>query len=330
VAASGTIVLSAGHVERLIDMPSAVEVVAACLAGMARGEYGQPLRSVHRLPWGAGLGLMPAWRASDAPAFGFKASCKVPANAERGLNPHQGVVIVSDGETGQVRTIVAAGAVTAIRTAAATAVATRLLARRDASVLAVLGTGVQAHTHIDAIAAVCDLARVRVWGRSPERSAAVCAAAAARHGFPVEVAESVEAAVRGAGIVVTATGADEPLVRRSWLAPGALVNAVGSSRPTARELDTETVVGASLYVDSRESVMAESGDFLFAAAEAGLGREHIRGELGELLVGDVPGRRDPDELIVFKSLGVASEDLALALELDARARARGVGTKVEL
>jgi len=216
--------------------------------------------------------------------------------------------------------VIDATSITAIRTAAVSAVATRLLARPESRELAVLGAGVQGHSHLEAMRAVLDLDRVRVWSPTPGRARAL---------GDVEEAGSAEEAVRGADVVCTVTSAREPVLRREWLKPGAHVNAVGSSIPSTRELDTQTVVDASLYVDRRESTVNEAGDYLFPLGEGAIGPEHIRGEIGEVLVGAVEGRRSADELTVFKSLGLAVEDLAAAEHVLARAEAEGVGTVVD-
>jgi ornithine cyclodeaminase len=235
-------------------------------------------------------------------------------------------VLLFDGETGAPRALLDASAVTEIRTAAVSGVATRLLARADATELAILGSGVQARSHLEAMAKVRPFARARVWSRTAEHARALAAEASAP--FPVEAVPSAEEAVRGADVVVTATSSREPIVERAWLEPGAHVNAVGSSIPTARELDAETVAAASLFADTRESMLNEGGDYLLAVSEAGIGPDHIQAELGEVLVGAHAGRRSADELTVFKSLGIGVEDLAAAELVYARARESGAGTAV--
>jgi ornithine cyclodeaminase/alanine dehydrogenase-like protein (mu-crystallin family) len=222
--------------------------------------------------------------------------------------------------------VVDASAVTAIRTAAVSAVATRALAREDARELAILGSGVQARSHLEAMAKVRPFDRARVWSRTAEHAETFAAGAQAP--FPVEAVASPEEAVLGADVIVTATSSPEPIVRKEWLAPGAHVNAVGSSIPTARELDAPTVAAASLFADARESMFNEGGDYLFAVREAGIGPDHIRAELGDVLIGSHEGRRAADELTVFKSLGLAVEDLAAAEHVYARAREAGAGTAV--
>jgi ornithine cyclodeaminase/alanine dehydrogenase-like protein (mu-crystallin family) len=323
------LVLGEADVERLLPMEECVEVMAEALAALQRGDMEQPLRFVVRPAGAAGLmGLMPAYRARAEPAYGLKAVCVFPGNPARGLDAHQGAVLLYDGETGVLRAAVNASAITAIRTAAVSAVATRLLARADARVLAILGAGVQARSHLRAMAVVRGFERATIWSRTPERAAA--AAAEAGTPFPVVTAASAEEALDGADVVCTTTSSPEPVVRRGWLAPGAHVNAVGSSIPTARELDTETMAAAALFVDRRESTLNEAGDFLFATREGAIGPEHIRAELGELLTGETEGRRSTAELTVFKSLGLAVEDLAAVEHVYRRARETGTGVEVDL
>jgi ornithine cyclodeaminase len=325
-----TLILGEHDVARLLPMDECVEVMAEALAALERGEMHQPLRFVVRPPDAAGLlGLMPAHRSGASAAFGLRAVCVMPGNPDRGLDAHQGVVILSDGETGEVRAVVNASAITGIRTAAVSGVATRLLAREDARELAVLGAGVQARSHLEAMAVVGAFERARIWSRTPAHAEAL-AAEPGELPFPVEAAASAEEALAGADVVCTTTSAPEPILRRAWLRAGAHVNAVGSSIPTTRELDTETMAAASLFVDRRESTLNEAGDFLFPQREGAIGPDHIRAELGELLVGSAAGRTSSEELTVFKSLGLAVQDLAAAEHLYRRAREEGAGQEVEL
>ena len=318
-------VLAHDDVRRLLPMDECIELMAAVLADLARGHVWQPLRFVVRAPEEPSLmGLMPAHRSEPRPAYGLKAICIFPDNPSRGLDAHQGGVLLFDGETGQLRALLDGSAVTAVRTAAVSAVATRLLARPDARELAILGSGVQARSHLEAMTHAREFEHGRVW--SPTREHAEAFAAETEAPFPVEVVQTAEAAVRGADVVVTATTSREPVVERDWLAPGAHVNAVGASIPTARELDTATMRAAVLFADTRESMVKEGGDFILAQLEP----EHIRAELGEVLIGARDGRRSPEELTVFKSLGIAVEDLAAAEHVYVRALAEGVGAVTPL
>lgn len=312
-------ILDHEDVTRLLPMAECIDVMAGALSALARGEVHNPLRFVVR-PAGEQslLGLMPAHRGGGEKVWGLKTIAIFPGNSARGLDSHQGFVALFDGETGVPLTLMNAGAVTAIRTAAVSGVATRLLARQDARVLAILGTGIQGKSHLEAMRAVHDFDRIVVWSRTRGRIAGV------------EEAATAEEAVRDADVVVTATYAAEPIVERAWLRPGTHINAVGSSIPTTRELDTATMRDAALFVDRRESTVNEAGDFLIPQQEGVIGPEHIRAELGELLIGSGAGRRDEDELTVFKSLGLAVEDLAAAEYVLQRADAENAGVVVSL
>jgi ornithine cyclodeaminase len=270
---------------------------------------------------------MPTYRFAPEPVYGLKVVCIFPDNPARGLDTHQGAVELFDGQTGQLRAVLNASAITAIRTAAVSAVATRVLAREDARELAILGAGAQGRSHLEALAAVRPFERARIWSRTAEHAHA--SAAEARTPFPVNVASSPAEAVRGAHVIVTATASPTPIVAREWLSDGAHVNAVGACLPTTRELDTATVADAALFVDRRESALAEAGDVVLAIEEGAIGRDHIRAELGEVLAGERGGRDSTDELTVFESLGLAVEDLAAAEFLYRRARETGAGMTVE-
>jgi ornithine cyclodeaminase len=316
-------VLDEQAVRRLLPMGECIEVMAAALASLARGEVHNPLRFVVRPPGEQSLlGLMPAHRGGTEPLWALKSVAIFPSNAARGLDLHQGFVALFDGTTGETRAILNAGGITAVRTAAVSGVATRLLARPDVHTLAILGAGIQAKAHLEAMRAVHHFERVIAWSRSPGRVAAELDG--------VEEASSAEEAVSDADVVVTATSAPEPILERGWLKAGVHVNAVGSSIPSTRELDTATMRDAALFVDRRESTVNEAGDFLFPQAEGAIGPEHIRAEIGELLIGTGEGRRSADELTVFKSLGLAVEDLAAAEHVVARAEAENVGSVVSL
>jgi ornithine cyclodeaminase len=301
------------------------------LAARARGEAFMPLRSVMAAPGANGfLGLMPAWRAGNdqvgEAAFGLKAVCVMPGNPARGLDSHQGTVTLFDGEIGVPTVILEASAVTSIRTAAVTAVATRALSREDASVLAVIGAGVQARAHVEALLLVRPFGEVRIFSPTSAHARAVAAVAP-----KTTVADSAEGAVRGAHVIVTATNSRTPVISREWLAEGAHVNAIGASQPSSREIDLETVAASALFCDSRESLCNEAGEFRLAIEQGAIpGEEHVRAELGEVLAGTAPGRTDDRELTLFRSLGIGVEDLAAAQYAAGQARALGIGTEVSL
>ena len=329
-------VLILSHADVLAALPPAAcaEAMAAALAGHAQGSSFQPLRSVMIPPEAAGfMGLMPAWRGPQpgrAAAFGLKAVCIIPANPARGLDAHQGLVTLFDGETGEPTAILDAAALTEVRTAAVSAVATRALARPQSRVLAILGAGTQGRAHLAALTLAGEYEQVRIYSPRPARARELVQADPGP-GPELVAAATAQEAVEGADVVVTATSSREPVLRRDWLAAGTHVNAVGASSPAARELDTATVAASALFCDSRESLRNEAGEFALAIEEGLItGEEHVRAELGEVLAGIAPGRRDAGELTVFRSLGLAIEDLAAAQSAVAAAQAGGLGTEVEL
>jgi ornithine cyclodeaminase len=271
---------------------------------------------------------MPAYREGGNPAYALKEVCIFPDNPTRGLDAHQGAVLLHSAQDGRLLAVMNASAITAIRTAAVSGLATRLLAREDSTELAIVGTGVQARAHLDAMAAAWDFERVRIAGRAPSKARAFVSELSPKYGFRMEAAASAEEAVRGADVIVTATNSAEPVIRRAWVKPGAHINAVGSCSPRKRELDTETVVASTFFVDRRESALNEAGDYLIAASEGAVGPAHIRAELGELLIGEEPGRGSSEEITIFESQGIAVEDLATAQYLYRKALEKGAGTRV--
>ncbi len=328
------LVLSGADVTRLLPMPECIQVMRDALTALARGEALVPLRMIMRIPGASGfLGLMPGYIAPSERrdgALGLKAVLVFPANAQRGIDTHQGAVLLFEADTGRLTAMMDGAAITAIRTAAVSGVATDLLARPDSVELAILGAGVQARTHVEAIAAVRPLRRVRIWSRNPDRAAALALQQGSRFNFQVEPEASPEAAVRGADIIATVTASAEPILQRGWLKDGVHINAVGSSIPTSREIDTATMAAARLFVDRRESALAEAGDLLIPMLEGAVKGDHVQAELGEVLTGKNPGRRSPRELTLFKSLGLAVEDVASAAYVVRRARETGTGQTVKM
>jgi len=319
-----TLIFGERDVRELLTMTECIGVMEEALASLARGEVHNPLRQMVRAEGAAGfLGLMPAYRGGASPAWGLKEICVYPNNPSRGLDTHVGTVLLHDGETGVPLAIASGSAITEIRTAAVSAVATKLLARPDAAVLAIIGGGVQGRSHLEAIPLVRDIREIRVVSRTREHAEALCA-----YDPRARRLDSIEEAVRGADIVVTATNSREPVVCREWIAPGTHINAVGSSVAHARELDGATVAASSLFVDRRESTVNESGDYLFALREGSIGEGHIRAEIGEILIGKAQGRTSADEITLFKSLGLAIEDLASVAFLYEKGRREGRGVAV--
>jgi len=325
-----TLFVGQSDVPRLLPMAECIDAVAAALRALACGEAVLPLRQVTRLPGDSGLlATMPA-HVAPLRTVGVKAITVFHGNEGTPFDSHQGAILLFDDAHGRLSAVVDATSVTAIRTAAASAVATRALAREDAGLLAIVGTGVQARTHLEAMLAVRPIRRVRVCGRDAERARRFADEAALHHGVPVEVAPSVRDAVRGADIVCTVTSSAEPVLQGAWIADGAHVNAVGACVPTRRELDTAAVVRARLFVDRRESALREAGDFLLARAEGAVGDAHVLAEIGDVLAGHAEGRRTREEVTLFESLGLGIEDVAAACVVVRNAERTGSGTRFEL
>jgi len=300
------------------------------LGELARGEAILPLRSILWLPERVGaLGLMPAALLKSG-VLGVKAITFFHGNEGTELDTHQGAVLLFEAERGQLLAVIDATSITAIRTAAVSGVATKLLAREDAGDLAIVGSGVQAGTHLEAMLAVRPIRRVRVASKDFARAQRFADRESKRQGIAIEPMRTIEAAVRGADIICTATSARDPVVAGDWLEPGSHVNAVGSSVPFAREIDTAAVVRSRLFVDRRESATNEAGDFLIARKEGAVGDDHILGEIGEVAIGQIGGRRSRDEITLFKSLGLAVEDVASAAHIYGKAKASGEGRWIEL
>jgi ornithine cyclodeaminase len=311
-------------------MTECIDLVAQGLEALARGDAYNPLRWAMWLPDKSGLlGMMPGYTAEPR-TLGIKVVAVFPGNHGGPYDSHQGLVVLFDGDNGVPVAIMDASEITAIRTAAASGVATRLLAREDAADLAIIGSGVQARTHLEAMIAVRPILRARVHSKTPDNSRRFAETATSRHGIDVRVAEDAREAVEGAAIVCTTTSSRQPVLLGEWLAPGVHVNAVGSSLPTARELDASAMAKARLFVDRRESTINESGDYLMANKEGAIDETHILAELGELLSGAAEGRRAHDEITLFKSLGLAIEDLVAARYVWQRAEAEGVGVTAGL
>ena len=324
------LILTHDEITRLLPMDECITVMRQALLALARGEVYQPLRTIIRPPAAAGiLGMMPSFISGERAAFGVKVICVFHGNPALCKDAHQGSVLLFDSMTGELRALLNASAVTAIRTAAVSGVATELLAREDACDLAIIGAGVQARSHLAAMAHVRPIKRARVVSRTAEHARAFAEEMSARYPFPVEPVESVEAAVRGADLIVTVTNSSQPVLKRDWLSPGAHLNVVGSSIPTSREVEGEVMAASSLFVDRRESTIHEAGDYLMAAKEGLIGPDHIRAEVGEVLDGLKPGRTSPEEVTLFKSLGLAVEDLAAAEYVYAKAQKQQAGTWVQ-
>ena len=286
--------LNEEQVRQHLRMADLIPAMEKALIDFSTGKVTQPVRSVIKVdPPGGFLGLMPALTPSG---LGLKAVTFYPSNAKRGIPTHMATIFLMDPETGTPLAIMDGRLITEMRTAAVSAAATKLLATPDAKVLAVLGSGVQARSHIETLRLVRAFEEIRVWSPTRERA----------ERFAKEVgatATSAEEAVRGADVIVTVTSSKTPVLRGAWLKTGCHVNAIGACRPDWRELDDEAMQKAVVFIDSREGALKESGDVILSAAK-------IYGELGEALSGKLPPRAN--ETTIFKSLGMAVEDIAAA------------------
>jgi ornithine cyclodeaminase/alanine dehydrogenase-like protein (mu-crystallin family) len=323
------LIISQSEVPALLPMGACIEVMRETFRALAAGEALLPLRTITRLPERDGLLVtMPAYLGPTR-SVGLKMLTIFPENHGTEIDAHQGAVVLCEAERGRLLAVLDATSITAIRTAAVSGLATRLLARADAGDLAILGSGVQAESHLEAMLAVRPIRRVRVWSRTAAHAASFARRMERRWQLPVKTAVSAQEAVAGADLVCAATAAVEPVLFGEWLSPGAHINSVGVAFP-GRELAASVLQRARLFCDRRESLLHESGDFRLARDEGAVGDSDVVGELAELVAGSAEGRRTGDEITLFKSLGLAIEDLAAARYIYERAVAEGRGTAVEL
>jgi ornithine cyclodeaminase len=324
------LVVNGSEVRTLLPMDECIDVMSDALAALARSEAMVPLRQIMWLPEKVGaLGMMPGY-ISGIDVVGLKVITVFPGNHGTQYDSHQGAVLLFEATHGQLLAIMDATTITAIRTAAVSGVATRLLAREDAESLAILGSGVQAGTHLAAMLHSRTIRRVCVWSRDAEHAQHFAERESERHGISISHALNVQKTVEESDIICTTTSAREPILKGEWISPGTHINAVGSSVPFARELDAASVKMARLFVDRRESALNEAGDFLLAKEEGIIDDSHIVGEIGDLIIGGIAGRRTSGEITLFKSLGLGIEDIAAANHIYGKAAQSNAGTAVEL
>ncbi|MFT7593932.1 MAG: alanine dehydrogenase [Paracoccaceae bacterium] len=323
------IVLTQDHVKSLLPMAEAIEVIAHAMIGVSKRDVELPLRNI--LPVGGGnmMGVMPG-AIGDPACFGVKLVSLFHDNPARGLSSHRGAIVLFESETGGAVAMMDASLLTAIRTAAASAVATRVLARTDATSLAIIGYGEQAEHHLDAMMAVRDITKLHVAGRNPDKSAAFAARAAlaypqlqATHGT------DIQAAVKTADIVCTVTSSPTPILKGDWIAPGTHVNIVGSSVASMREVDDAMVLRSAIWVDYLPSTLAQAGEIVEMIAAGTYAASDLMGEIGALLDGQIGGRGSDGEITTYRSLGVAAQDLAAAHHVTKAAGKQGIGQVVE-
>ncbi|OFW47293.1 MAG: ornithine cyclodeaminase [Acidobacteria bacterium RIFCSPLOWO2_12_FULL_67_14b] len=322
--------LTEQQVQSLLPMADLVAAMEAALARFSAGEVLQPVRTVLTVgPTRAYFGLMPAYVPNPG-SLGAKLVTVFSGNLAKQLPSHLATILLLDPETGSLQALMDGRYITEARTAAVSAVSARFLAKPDASTLAILGTGVQARSHLEAYAEVRGLKDVRVWSpkeRSRERFVSDMSGHVAA---PIRAMATAEHAVRGADLIVLVTSSPTPVIESAWVGPGAHVVSVGACRPDQREMDPALVARARLYVDSRAAALVESGDVVMGISEGRFTVSHVQGELGEVVLGRVPGRTADDQITVFKSLGMAVEDVVAADLVLRRAAETGAGTELTL
>ena len=323
-------VIPGEDVRRLLSYEDCVPAVDSAMRAVSAGRVAMPLRTGMPLPSGAGvLGMMPGY-LGDPDCFGIKLVSLFPGNQALGLSSHLGLYLLYEARNGRPVAMLEAGSLTAIRTAAASVVATRALARREARTLALIGTGEQAVAHLEAFQSVRPFDRIVVWGRRSEATARLADHARSLGDAAVEVASDVREALRLADVVCTVTSAREPVLRGADVRAGTHLCLVGASFPDRREVDDDCVARSRYYVDYRGSALAQAGELLHAIGAGRVSESHIVAEIGEVLDGRVPGRRADEEITVYRSLGVAAQDLAAATLVLRRAEESGAGTVVGL
>jgi ornithine cyclodeaminase/alanine dehydrogenase-like protein (mu-crystallin family) len=322
-------VLRGAEVRQLLPIAECIDLMRTTMAAVSEGRVVLPLRSILVMPGDRGMmGMMPGYLA-DPECFGVKLVSLIPRNKPPQYSSHLGLVLLFEAEHGQPVALLDAAEITAIRTAAASGLATRLLAREDAGDLALLGAGEQARSHLEAMLSVRSLRRIRVWARDQDKAKLFAEAEGARHKVAIETSQNVREAVAGADIICTTTKSREPILQGDWLAPGVHLNLVGSSIAAAAEIDTPAVVKSRFFVDCRNSTVNEGGEYLRALKAGAITAEHILGEIGEVANGTKAGRRSPLDVTLYKSLGIAPQDLASAHYVLAKARAAGIGQVID-
>ena len=324
------LILSEKQVQALIDIDELIAALERAHIQYSTGKAVMPVRLVVPLPQIDGrITSMPGFLNEDQ-ALGMKVVTYFQNNPKQNLPSILATIMLFSPESGKMIAVMDGSYITAIRTACASAMATKVLSNPTASVLGVLGAGVQAKAHITALSRVRNLHSIKIYSPSGTSAGRVKQELESELRIDIEVAKSAEEAVRGADLIVTATTAKEPILQAEWLKPGAHINAVGSHRPDLRELDGATLARSNVFVDSRDAIMAECGDVLLALAEKSITADHVQAEIGEVLAAIKPGRTKTDELTIYKSVGIAIQDVAAAQLVYQKALEKKVGTNVTL
>ncbi len=324
------IILSTEDVAKLLPIGEAIEIVSAAMVEVAEGNTTLPLRSIIPVGDGNFMGMMPGVMQEPA-CYGIKLVSLFPNNPKFGFSSHQGAMVMFEAKHGAVIAMMNSDLLTAIRTSAASGVATRSLAREDSTKLTIIGTGEEAQHHLDAMIEVRPISNVVIAGRSLENAERLAEKSRQKYGQIIfSTTTGIKQAVSDTDIICTVTAADEPLLFGEWIKPGTHLNVVGSSIPSKREIDTELVVRSKLFVDYRVSTMAQAGEVILAIEEKKITANHILAEIGEVIAGSAPGRQSNEDITLYRSLGVAAQDLATAYYVVEQAIKRGMGTEVAL
>lgn len=305
--------ISAEEIARTLPISECIDVIEAAMKAVSAGDTLQPLRSIMPVGDGNAMGMMPG-AMGEPPVHGMKLISLYPENPKRGLSSHQGLMLIFDTDNGTPIACLDASELTALRTAAASAAATRALARADSTVLAILGAGEQADHHLPAQLAVRDLSEVRVWTRT-QANARKFVDRHADVNADIAAFETAREAVAGADVVVTVTASPDPILQGAWLEAGQHINLVGASVATAREIDDAGVAAARFFADTRSGVEVQAGEYLGALKSGAITETHLLGEIGEVYAGTLAGRISSDDITIYKSLGTAAQDLAAGYEV---------------
>ncbi|MEM8724680.1 MAG: ornithine cyclodeaminase family protein [Pseudomonadota bacterium] len=328
-------IIPQSEVERLLPVGACVEVMRQAMIATSAGDVTLPIRQFMPVPGATGkMAIMPGSLGTageaDHACFGIKLVCKYDRPHGDPLGTHVGMVMLFDSVKGVPMAMIEGSSLTAIRTSAASALATKLMAREDAARLAIIGNGEQAARHVDAMLAVRPITQIDVWGRDAERASMFAEATAARTGLTTTAHATVQEAVANADIICTTTSAKEPVLVGAALKAGQHINLVGAAIPTSAEVDSDAVKRSRFVVDYRPAAMAAAGELLNAIEAGEVAEDHIAGEIGEIANGAIAGRTSADEITMYKSLGVATQDLAAAHAIWAAAEAEGAGQEVDL
>lgn len=322
------LLLTESDVRNLLPPAELINAMEQALSEFSSGRVTQPVRTTLQVPLRNFFGVMPAYMPSPA-ALGIKLVTVFNENHTRGLPTHLATILLFDHETGALEVIMDGRYITEMRTAAVSAVAAKYLAPADAAVLAVLGSGVQARSHVELLTRVCPFREIRAWSPTRDHLDKFVSDAAGISSVPLHAAISAEQAVRGADVIALVTSSNTPAIQNAWVSPGTLVIAVGACRPDMREMDPALVARGRVIVDSRAAALVEAGDIVQGIREGRWTESHIAGELGEVVVGRTPGRTAPDEIVILKSLGLAVEDVAAAQLVLTRARVQDKGREIQ-